>query len=79
MNTSLSSFDGFTESDTINAKGHPDIDLSGQLHSSFSSSDGFLQSDVNGESNFDDVNASVSHMSSDLEYDNSENESQDEL
>ena len=77
LNTSLSSFDRFTESDIINANGHPDIHLSSELHSSFSSLDGFLQSF--GASNLDDVNASVTQVSSDLEYDNSENESQDEV
>ena len=77
LNTSLSSFDRFTESDIINANGHPDIDLSVELHSSFSSSDGFSQS--YGASNLDDVNISVLQVSSDLEYDNSENESQDEV
>ena len=79
LNTSSSSFDGFTECDISNAKGHPHLDLSRQLDSSFLSSIGFSQSDINGESNSDDGNASVSHMSSDLEYGYSENESQDEI
>ena len=79
LNTSLSSFDGFTESDINNAKGHPHVDLSRQLDSSFSSSEGFSQSDFNGETKSDDGNLSVSQLSSDLEYFNSENESQDEI
>ena len=77
LNTILFSFNGFTESGIISANGHSDIDLSGKLHSSFSSSDGFSHS--YGSSNLDDVNASVSQVSSDLEYDNSENESQDKV
>ena len=74
LNTSLSSFNRLN-----NAKGHPHLDLSRQLDSSFLSSDGFSQSDINCESNSDDGNASVSHVSYDLEYGNSENESQHEI
>ena len=73
LNTSLSSFEGFTKSDLHNGT----CNLSGELNSSLSSNDGFSQSFR--VSNLDDVNASGSQVPSYLEYDISENESQNEV
>ena len=63
LNTSLSSFDGFTQSDINN---HPnadmDLDVYRQLNDSTTSSEGFTQSDLTYNNNLD--NETLSNLSS---------------